>query len=136
EELRLVAAEAAGGASLVAALEAFAVRRPLPGVALAVSALCLGAEAGGAQARAVDGVAATLRERLAVAGEVRALSAQTRASMVVIAASPLAFCAFATATDPRTSAFLFRTPVGVACLVAGLALDAVGALWMRRRSEE
>jgi len=134
DELATVAADAAHGASLVTALEAMAVRCPLPGVGLAVTALCLGAETGGAQARAVDGVAATLRERLAVAGEVRALSAQTRASMIVIALAPLAFSAFASATDHRTSTFLFRTPVGLGCVVAGVGLDAAGACWMRRLS--
>jgi tight adherence protein B len=134
-ELGLVASDAASGVPLVGALEELAARRPLPGVRLAVAALCLGAETGGAQARAVDGVAATLRDRLAVAGEVRALSAQTRASMLVIALAPLAFCAFASATDERTSTFLFRTPIGLACVVAGVGLDVLGALWMRRLSQ-
>jgi tight adherence protein B len=77
-------------------------------------------------------VAATLRERLAVAGEVRALTSQTRASMLVIAAAPVLFCVFASTTDPRTSTFLFRSPVGLACLAAGISLDIVGAFWMRR----
>lgn len=127
-----VAAAAGSGTPLVDALEAWGTRSPSPGARLAVAALCLGAETGGAQARAVDGVAATLRERQAVAGEVRALTSQTRASMLLIAAAPLVFCAFASATDPRTSTFLFRSPVGWACLAAGIALDAAGALWMRR----
>jgi tight adherence protein B len=131
-ELRLVAAASERGTPLVSALEAWGARCPRPGVRLGVAALCLGAEVGGAQARAVDGVAATLRERLAVAGEVRALTSQTRASMLVIAAAPIAFCAFASATDPRTSTFLFRSPVGLACLGAGIALDVAGGLWMQR----
>jgi len=131
-DLRLVAEAAERGTPLVDSLEAWAERCPQPGVCLAVAALCLGAETGGAQARAIDGVAATLRERLAVAGEVRALTSQTRASMLVIAAAPVLFCAFASSTDHRTSAFLFRSPVGLACLAAGVALDVVGAFWMRR----
>jgi len=131
-ELQAVAAAADRGTPLVTALEAWAERCPRPGVRLAVAALCLGAETGGAQARAVDGVAATLRERLAVAGEVRALTSQTRASMLVIAAAPVAFCVFASATDPRTSTFLFRSPVGLVCLVAGISLDVAGGFWMRR----
>jgi tight adherence protein B len=131
-ELHDVARAADRGTPLVAALEAWGERCPRPGVRLAVAALCLGAETGGAQARAVDGVAATLRERLAVAGEVRALTSQTRASMLVIAAAPVAFCAFASATDPRTSTFLFRSPFGLVCLVGGISLDIVGGLWMRR----
>jgi tight adherence protein B len=131
-ELGAVAAAAERGTPLVDALEGWGQRCPRGGVRLAVAALCLGAETGGAQARAVDGVAATLRERLAVAGEVRALTSQTRASMLVIAAAPLVFCVFASATDSRTSTFLFRSPVGLACLAAGLGLDAAGAFWMRR----
>jgi tight adherence protein B len=131
-ELQLVAAAADRGTPLVLALEAWGERCPRPGVRLAVAALCLGAETGGAQARAVDGVAATLRERLAVAGEVKALTSQTRASMLVIAAAPIVFCVFASATDPRTSTFLFRSPVGLVCLATGISLDIAGGLWMRR----
>jgi len=131
-ELQRVAAAANRGTPLVDALEAWAHQCPQSGVRLAVTALCLGAETGGAQARAVDGVAATLRERLAVVGEVRALTSQTRASMLVIAASPVVFCVFASATDERTSTFLFRSPAGLVCLVAGVALDVAGGFWMRR----
>ena len=131
-ELSRAAAEAAQGASLVAALEAVAVRRPLPGVRLGVAALCLGAETGGAQARAVDGVAATVRERLAVAAELRALSSQARISALVIGLAPVAFGAFAAATDPRTAEFMFHTPAGLALLVGGLILDTLGWLWMQR----
>ncbi|HEX2048047.1 MAG TPA: type II secretion system F family protein [Acidimicrobiales bacterium] len=131
-ELARAAAEAAQGASLVAALEGVAARRPLPGVRLGVAALCLGAETGGAQARAVDGVAATVRERLAVAAELRALSSQARISALVIGLAPIGFGAFAAATDPRTSEFVFHTPAGLALLVTGLVLDGVGWLWMQR----
>jgi tight adherence protein B len=116
----------------VAALEAFAARRPSPGVRLAVAALCLGVDTGGAQARAVDGVAATMRERLAVEAELRALSSQARMSALVIGLAPLGFGAFAAATDPRTSDFLLHTPAGLAFVCVGLLLDGAGWLWMQR----
>lgn len=132
-DLRLVAGEVAAGVSLLTALDGWGRRRPLPGVALAVSALGLGVETGGAHARALDGVAATLRARSAVAGEVRALAAQARLSAVVIVLAPLGFSALAAATDERTAAF-FVTPLGLACLAGGLALDALAALWMHRLS--
>ena len=131
DELSRAAAEAAQGTSLVTALEAVGARRPLPGVRLGVAALCLGAETGGAQARAVDGVAATVRERLAVSAELRALSSQARISALVIGLAPLGFGAFAAATDPRTSEFLLHTPAGLVLLVTGLILDALGWLWMQ-----
>jgi tight adherence protein B len=132
EDVRAVVVAADGGVPLPAALEGWVERRPLPGVRLAVAALGLGAETGGAQARALDGVAQTLRGRLAVAAEVRALSSQARLSGLVIALAPLVFCGLATVTDARTAAFLFRTPLGLGCLVLGLALDAGAAAWMFR----
>ena len=131
-DLRAVVAAAEGGAPLARALDGWVDRRPLPGVRLAVATLGLGAETGGAQARALDGVAETLRGRLAVAAEVRALSSQARLSGLVIALAPVVFCGLATATDARTAQFLFRTPLGLGCLVLGLGLDACAAVWMVR----
>jgi len=131
-ELGRVATQASRGAPLVTALEGLSERRPLPGVRLAVAALCLSVETGGAQARAVDGVAATLRDRLGVADEVRALAAQARLSAVVIGLAPVGFGAFAAATDPRTSEFVFHTGAGLGLVSAGLVLDGLGWLWMNR----
>lgn len=131
-ELGSVARSIQRGSSVVAALEAWGERQPTPGVRLVVSALCLGAETGGALARAVDGVAATLRQRLAARAEARALATQARASAAVLAAAPLAFTAVTSLADARTATFLFRTPTGLLCLAGGLALDAAGALWMAR----
>lgn len=131
-ELASVARSIERGASVVAALEAWATHRPSPGVRLVVSALCLGAETGGPLARAVDGVAATLRQRLAARAEAKALATQARASAAVLAGAPLAFTAVASMADASTSAFLFRTPAGLLCLAGGLTLDAAGALWMAR----
>ena len=135
-DLAAVAAAAEQGAGLVAALEGWAIRRPLPGVQLVAAALCVCAETGGAAARAVDAVAVTLRQRLAASAEAAALATQARVSAAVIAGAPLAFCALSAAADPRSAAFLLRTRVGLVLLFAGLALDAVGALWMGRITRE
>lgn len=131
-ELATVSAGASRGLPLVTSLEQMAERCRLPGPRLAAAALCLGLETGGPQARAADGVAATLRERQALAAELRALSSQARMSALVIGLAPLGFGAFALATDPRTADFVFRTNLGLLLLGSGLALDATGWLWMRR----
>jgi tight adherence protein B len=128
----MVVARTAEASGIVSALEAWAQARPVAAVRLAVAALCLGAETGGAQARAIDGVAATLRQRLGVAAEARALASQARASAAVMAVAPVAFCALTSATDPRVAAFLLRSPGGIAVLGAGLLLDTAGAVWMAR----
>ena len=118
---------------IVPALDDWAARAGAaqPSVRLAAAALAMAAETGGSPARAVDGVASTLRSRLAVADEVRALSSQARASALVIAAAPLVFGLAAGVTDARTTAF-FASPLGVPVLAAGVGLDAVGAWWMSR----
>lgn len=101
-------------------------------VRLVVAALSLGAIAGGEVARAVDRVAATLRERRELQAEVRALATQARASAGVLAIAPIAFAALVTTIEPQAGAFLVTSSVGVACLLFGLALEAVGIAWMAR----
>lgn len=125
-------ASQAGRTGLAAALDGWAAERPLPGVRLAAAALAMACEVGGGGARALDGVALTLRQRQAVAGEVRALATQARLSAVVLTVAPLAFAALAAAGDPRTASVLLRSPIGQGCLGLGLALDAAGAAWMSR----
>jgi tight adherence protein B len=112
------------------AVDGWARERPTPGIRLAAAALGLAAATGGASARAVDGVAATVRQRLAGAAEARALSAQARLSALVIAVAPVAFAGVAAATDPRLAHLLLRSRLGWCLLAAGLGLDAVGAVWM------
>jgi tight adherence protein B len=131
-DLRAVVAAADQGEPLVHALDGWSRRRPLAGVRLTVAALALGTTTGGTHARAVDGVAATLRDRLALERELAALSSQARLSAIVIALAPIGFAALAIGSDARTADFLLRTPTGLACLAGGLALDGLAALWMAR----
>jgi len=132
DDLRRLVATSASGVPFAASLDDWAQRSPTTGVRLASSALALAAESGGRASEAVDGVAATLRAELALAGEVRAQSSQARMSALVIALAPVAFGVLAAGTDDRTATFLLRTPIGSACLVAGITLDLVAAWWMQR----
>lgn len=125
-------AEATGrGRPLNVAIDRWRDATPGDGVPLAAAALGLGAELGGAAARSLDGVAGTLRDRNAVRSEVRALSAQARASAAVIGIAPVAFLLVVAAADPAAIRFLVGSPIGLLCLASGLGLDALGAWWMR-----
>ncbi len=132
DDLFGVVAAHRAGMPLTEALARWRSIRPLPGVRLTASALELGLAAGGTHARAVDGVAATLRDNLAISSEVRAQAAQAQASALVIGLAPIGFTALACLADHRTASFLFQTPAGLACLAVGAALDAAGAMWMAR----
>jgi len=131
-ELRVVCDTVANGGSLEEALDGWSRRQPCDGLRLTVAALCLGIDAGGAHGRALDGVAASLRDRLAVDREIAALSSQARSSAGVMVAAPVLFAAFTVTADSRTAHFLLGTPTGLACLMAGLGLDALAAWWMAR----
>ncbi len=87
---------------------------------------------GGRAAEAIDGLAASLRHRLDAAAEAHALSAQARLSALVIGAAPLGYLAFSGLVDPRSVTMLVSTGVGRVCLVAGLGLEVLAALWIRR----
>jgi tight adherence protein B len=101
-------------------------------VRLAAATLQLGVGAGGSVARAVDGVAATLRERQELAAEVRALATQARSSAGVLAVAPLGFTALTAMVEPAVLRFLLTTPAGLLCLLLGLGLQGLGAWWMAR----
>ena len=62
----------------------------------------------------------------------RSLSAQARLSAMVVGASPLAYLVFSALVDPGSVGVLVGTGPGRVCLVVGLLLEALAALWMWR----
>ncbi|HEX6418627.1 MAG TPA: type II secretion system F family protein [Acidimicrobiales bacterium] len=131
-ELADLARAAAHGRPLRRVLDEWAVAHGDAGTRLAATALVLATVVGAAPARAIDGVAATVRERLDLAAERRALATQARTSALVLSVAPAGFAVVLVATDTAAGRFLVGTPAGLLCLVAGIALDAAGAWWMAR----
>jgi len=130
-ELRRVAARADLGLGLGDALGAWPGESGVPDVRAVAGALAVAATVGGRSASALDGLAASLRDRLGATAEARSLSAQARLSAVVVGAAPLVYLLFSALVDPATLAVLLGTGVGRVCLSVGLALEALAALWMR-----
>lgn len=108
------------------------VDEPDPGLALTGATLCAVARFGGGGGRALDAAASALRERAALAAEVRAQAATARLSALVLVVLPVGFAGWTLAVDAGARAFLLGGPVGWSVATAGLALDALGAWWMRR----
>jgi tight adherence protein B len=119
------------GMPLPRALDRWRRQRATPGTLLVTAALALCAVAGG-RSRPLDGVASTLRDRLAIEREVRAVSAQMRASALVLVATPWVFVLFTVVQDPDVLGFYLGTAPGLGCLVGGLVLDLGGAWLMAR----
>jgi tight adherence protein B len=131
-ELDTLANLAERGQPVVTVLDGWTAQHPDQGTRLAAVALALATGVGATPARALDGVAATLRERLELADERHALATQARASAVVLSAAPPVFAALLTLGDPDASRFLFQTPPGWLCIALGVGLDLIGAVWMTR----
>jgi tight adherence protein B len=99
------------------------------GLALGVVRAC--AALGGPAAEPLDGVAATLRARVADSAERHAQSAQARLSATVLTVLPIGVLGVLVviATPIRAAV---ATPAGIGCAVAGGALNVAGWRWMRR----
>jgi tight adherence protein B len=119
------------GAAFSDALRAWAQERRAVGVDVAAGALALSASVGGPAADALEGLASSLRARLSVIAEARALSAQARYSAWVIGLAPVGYLVVTTAVDSRSVHVLVGTGAGRMCVVLGLGLEVLGATWMR-----
>lgn len=132
DELASVAREVESGRPLTEAVARWQAAATDAHTALAGAALTVAAGVGGPGARAVDGAAASLRERIGSEAETAALATQGRASAAVLTLAPLAFALLLSSLDPAAGRFLLGTPIGWLCIAIGLSLDAVGAWWMAR----
>jgi tight adherence protein B len=126
-----VLARAELGLGLADALATWPQERPLPEVRAVAGALAVAVTLGGRAADALDGLAASLRERLGALAEARALSSQARLSALVVGGAPLAYLAFSAVVDPSSVNLLVGTDVGRVCLLLGIGCEALAALWMR-----
>jgi tight adherence protein B len=131
-DLRRVQARADLGVGLADALAAWPVERDVEDVRAVAGSLAVAETLGGRSAHALDGLAASLRDRLGAAAEARSLSAQARLSALVVGASPLVYLVFSALVDPGSVALLVRTGAARLCLGLGLLLEVGAVLWMRR----
>lgn len=131
-DLRRVHVRTQLGLPFAEALAGWPSEHDAPGVRAAAGALAVATTMGGRAADAIDGLAASLRHRLDAVAEAHSLSAQARLSAVVVGAAPLGYLAFSALVDPSAVTALVDTGVGRVCLVVGLALEALAALWIRR----
>ena len=117
------------------ALDAWSHRVDTDDARLVTGILGLHRRSGGDLPAVLDQVAATLRERQAAAGEVRALTAQARLSGTILGILPVGFFAFLWLTSREQIEGAFHTPAGIAALVVGALLEALAFLWIRHLLE-
>lgn len=99
---------------------------------LVVTAILIQRSAGGNLAEILETVAATMRERVRIRQEIITLTAQQQLTGVVIALMPVAVGGMFLVVSPDYIMVLFTETMGQVALAAGIFLEMVGILVIRR----
>ncbi len=123
-----VANQSRTGRPLEVAIDAWIREAESSAERLLSSALHLGVRQGGELATTLDVVGGGLRDDLELDARRRVLLVQATSSAAVLVMLPVVF---ATVASVLRGGLVFQGRLGVALIAAGLALDAIGCLWMR-----
>lgn len=113
------------------ALVNFTKRVPLQDVKFFAAALTIQDETGGNLAEILANLAATVRERFKIRGDVRVKTAQGRLTAVILTSLPPSMLVLLSFMNPVYSKVLFTDPYGITALSVAAALQVIGAviLW-------
>lgn len=128
---QLVVREIGLGASMEESLVRLGERYPSEDLELLVTAVNVHATIGGSLAKVLDQTAATIRERVRIAAEVKALTAQQRYAAYVLALLPVFTMVMLQVISPDYGKELFSGALRFAVIGAGL-LVVIGFLIMKR----
>lgn len=135
EEARQVLEEVSLGASPEDALMALQQRIPSYDLELIVTAVVIQRKVGGNLAEMLDGIGHTIRERIKLLGEIRALTAEARLSVWVLGALPFALLILMSAMNPGYVDPLLSDPRGRMLLMGIGVMEFVGVLVLRKLSK-
>lgn len=120
------------GLPLETALLKFSQRVPSLDVHFFVSAVLLQKRTGGNLAEILDKLAYVMRERFKLRGRIAAVSAHGRMTATALSAIPIAVAILMFFTNPEYVQFFFTDEVGNIMLGAGVFLQIVGYLVMKK----
>jgi tight adherence protein B len=132
DDLTQIVAQLDTGIALEQALRSWPDVRPSANVELVVGALELHRRSGGDLPAVLDQVVGAIRDRVSISREVRSLTAQARMSEWILGCLPVGFFAFLWLTSRRDIEGAMSTPVGIACVLAGLLLELGAFAWIRK----
>lgn len=131
-DFRQLAGRVEAGAPVTDELDRWADRLGHPDAELVRAVLSLGVSTGSALAATLDRAAGRIVDRAELQREIRGLAAPARASALLLTIAPVGFLVLLATVDERVLVTIATVPVATGCVVAGLALNGVGWLWMRR----
>jgi len=120
------------GLSIKIALENLIERVPILDLKLCVTAVLIQREVGGNLSEVMQNISHTIRERFRIQGEIRVKSAQARLSGYIVSALPFVLFFWINAVNPDYMNSLYEHPKGMYILGAGVAMQVLGWLIIRR----
>lgn len=126
KELAQVLRENKVGIPLEEALLGLGRRVNSPDLDLVITAVLIQRQVGGNLAEVVEKIALTIKERMRLLGQVRALTAQGRMSGWIVSLLPVALGLIFHFINPEYMQPLFAHPLGWGMLVAGAAMQVTG----------
>jgi tight adherence protein B len=131
-EIRRTSAEANLGVGWDKALENLSKRVPLLEVNLFVAAVQLHSRTGGKLSEVMSGLAETMREAVALQGEVRALAAYGKLTGVILTILPIAIAVMMMIVSPGYMTVLFNHPYGKNLITAAVICLVLAHLVIRK----
>ena len=131
-EFRKLFEEQKFGLPLRDALLNFAERMPIVDVKFFVTAVMLQRETGGNLAEILDNLSYVIRERFKILRQVRVYTAQGRLTMMLLMALPPIVVVVMMVMNPDFIKPLFYDKMGHAMIVAGVTLQTIGYLVIRK----
>jgi tight adherence protein B len=132
DELAGLVARLRVGQPIDAALDVFAGQIDSPDATLLATLLTVQRRSGGDLPALLDEVAGVVGQRAESRRQVRALTAQGRASGAVLAVLPIAFVGLLSGTSGDGLGAFYQTLPGAGLLLAGLVCDLLGFAWISR----
>ena len=131
-ELRRMLREANLGMSAEDALNSLGERIASPDLDMVLTAINIQRNVGGNLSEILETVAATMRERERIRGDVRTLTAQQTMTGIIIGGLPVGVGLLFMLINPAYMSLLFTDPIGRALLLGAIVLEAVGVMVIKR----
>jgi tight adherence protein B len=120
------------GIGILDAIDEVAERMPSPEMVLSARAIRVQSKTGGDLAKVLENVADTIRARRALVAKMRALTAEGRASGMIILALPLVIGAFIMLTQPAMGHALLFTKIGLSSLALVAVLETLAGVSLNK----
>ena len=132
DELKLVAGRLKMGVQLKDALRDLPHRTGLMTLSLLCTTLTVQQQTGGDLVTVLERLSRTVRDRLSFLGRLRAATAASRATAILMIVLPPAVLAFFIARKPTYLQELLSSPWGRNATMLAIVLEIVGAIWIMR----